>query len=165
MRRLWPFTVRGTGALILAVGCLIAANELGLVELLYFGVLLIAVLVAAVLSLFLTRRTGAIDRTMIPESVGVGDTAVVTARVTVRTAVPTPPGTWETPSRADSEAQPPAPSPHSPPGCADRSAPSSGRTPSPASPAAYTTSAPSPSRRRTRSASPAAAPFAASAPR
>ena len=95
MRRLWPFTVRGTGALILSVGCLIAANELGLVELLYFGVLLIAVLVAAVLSLFLTRRTGAIDRTMIPESVGVGDTAVVTARVTVRTAVPTPPGTWE----------------------------------------------------------------------
>ena len=51
VRRLWPFTVRGTGALILAVGCLIAANELGLVELLYFGVLLIAVLVAAVLSL------------------------------------------------------------------------------------------------------------------
>ncbi|MDZ8200036.1 DUF58 domain-containing protein [Microbacterium sp. SSW1-59] len=94
MRRLWPLTGRGTGALVLAVGCLIAAGELGLVELLYFGVLLLAVLAAAILSLFLTRRTGAVERTMTPESVGVGETAVVTARVTVRTAVPTPPGTW-----------------------------------------------------------------------
>ncbi|MDZ8276909.1 DUF58 domain-containing protein [Microbacterium aquimaris] len=95
MRRLWPLTTRGTGALILAVGCLVAAGELGLVELLYFGVLLFAVLAAAVLSLFLTRRTGAVERTMVPETVGVGETAVVTARVAIRTAVPTPPGTWE----------------------------------------------------------------------
>ena len=33
MRRLWPLTVRGTGALILAITCFVMANEFGITEL------------------------------------------------------------------------------------------------------------------------------------
>jgi len=43
MRRLWPLTARGTGAVALAVACFVIANEVGIVELMYFGILLVAV--------------------------------------------------------------------------------------------------------------------------
>lgn len=94
MRRAWPLTVRGTGALFLAVACFVLANELGLVELVYFGILLCATIVASVVSLYLTRRTESVVRSLSPDIVTVGRTNTVTVRVGVRTAVPTPPGTW-----------------------------------------------------------------------
>lgn len=94
MRRLWPLTLRGTGALILAIACFILANELGLIELVYFGMLLCAVLVAGIASLYLTRHTESISRSLSPDVPVVGSEAVVTVRVAVRTAVPSAQGRW-----------------------------------------------------------------------
>ena len=94
MRRLWPLTARGTGALILAVACFVIANEVGIVELMYFGILLIAVLAASVASLYLTRRSDTATRALTPDVATVGRDALVTVRVGVRTALPTAPGTW-----------------------------------------------------------------------
>ena len=95
MKRLWPFTVRGTGALALAIGCFIVANEIGVVELLYFGVLLIGILVASLISLHLVRRTDRITRSLSPDVGTVGRPSTVIARVSVRSPFPTAPGTWD----------------------------------------------------------------------
>lgn len=94
MRRLWPLTVRGTGALILAIGCFVVANEAGIAELQYFGILLLAVLATSIASLHLARRTEAVSRSLHPDVVNVGGDALVTVQVGMRTAIPTPAGTW-----------------------------------------------------------------------
>jgi uncharacterized protein (DUF58 family) len=94
MRRLWPLTVRGTGAGVLAVACFVIANEVGIVELMYFGILLVAVLGASVASLYLTRRSDTVTRSLSPDVATVGRDSLVTVRVGVRTALPTAPGTW-----------------------------------------------------------------------
>ena len=94
MRRLWPLTVRGTGALILALACFVVANETGVHELVYFGILLLAVLGASIASLYLARRSDVVTRSLIPDVATVGRETLVNVRVGVRTAVPTPPGTW-----------------------------------------------------------------------
>ncbi|HEX5631675.1 MAG TPA: DUF58 domain-containing protein, partial [Gemmatimonadales bacterium] len=94
MRRLWPLTARGTGALVLAVACFVIANEVGIAELMYFGFLLLAVLAASIASLYLTRRSDTATRALTPDVATVGRDALVTVRVGVRTALPTPPGTW-----------------------------------------------------------------------
>lgn len=94
MRRLWPLTVRGTGALVLAIGCFIVANEAGVAELQYFGILLLAVLAASVISLHLARRSDSIARTLHPDVATVGQDSLVTVQVGMRAAIPTPAGTW-----------------------------------------------------------------------
>ena len=94
MRRLWPLTARGTGAVALAVACFVIANEVGIVELMYFGILLVAVLAASVASLYLTRRSDTVIRSLSPDVATVGRESLVTVRVGVRTALPTAPGTW-----------------------------------------------------------------------
>ncbi|WP_243074019.1 DUF58 domain-containing protein [Microbacterium sp. SS28] len=95
MRRLWPFTVRGSGALALGIACFIVANELGVVELMYFGMLLLGVLVAAWVSLHLVRRTDRVTRSLSPDVGTVGRTSTVVTRVGVRSPFPTAPGTWQ----------------------------------------------------------------------
>ena len=94
MKRVWPLTVRGTGALVLAIACFIVANEAGIVELMYFGILMLAVVAASVASLYVGRRTDAVTRSLAPEIASVGRDARVSVRVEVRTALPTAPGTW-----------------------------------------------------------------------
>jgi len=94
MRRLWPLTVRGTGALILAIVCFVVAGEIAVLELMYFGILLLAVLGASIASLYLARRSDVVTRSLAPDVATVGRETQVTVRVGVRTAVPTPPGTW-----------------------------------------------------------------------
>ncbi len=94
MRRLWPLTVRGTGALILAIVCFVVSSETAVVELMYFGILLLAVLAGSVASLYLASRSDVVSRSLAPDVATVGREALVTVRVGVRTAVPTPPGTW-----------------------------------------------------------------------
>ncbi|WP_374311801.1 DUF58 domain-containing protein, partial [Microbacterium sp.] len=94
MRRLWPLTVRGTGALILAITCFVMANEFGVTELMYFGILLLAVIVASVASLYLSRRSDVVSRSLAPDVVTVGRESLVSVTVGVRTALPTPPGVW-----------------------------------------------------------------------
>lgn len=94
MRRVWPLTARGTGALILALACFAVANQLGLVELVYFGILLLAVVAVSFASLYLARRTETVTRSLSPDVAVVGRDTTVTVRVGVRTALPTAPGTW-----------------------------------------------------------------------
>ncbi|WP_438353976.1 DUF58 domain-containing protein [Microbacterium sp. CJ88] len=94
MRRVWPLTVRGTGALLLALACFVLASELGVIELVYFGVLLLAVLVAALVSLYLAHRTENVHRALSPDTVTVDRDAEVRVRVGVRTAMPSAPGGW-----------------------------------------------------------------------
>jgi uncharacterized protein (DUF58 family) len=90
----WPLTVRGTGALALAIVCFVVANEAGLVELMYFGILLVAVVAASVASLYLGRHTDAVTRALVPDVAAVGREARVSVRVEVRSALPTAPGVW-----------------------------------------------------------------------
>ena len=94
MRRLWPLTVRGTGALILAIVCFVVASEISVVELTYFGILLLAVVGGSIASLYLARRSDVVTRSLTPDIATVGRETLVTVRVGVRTAVPAPPGTW-----------------------------------------------------------------------
>ena len=79
---------------VLAVACFVIANEVGIVELMYFGILLLAVLGASVASLYLTRRSDTVTRSLSPDVATVGRDSLVTVRVGVRTALPTAPGTW-----------------------------------------------------------------------
>lgn len=95
LRRIWPLTVRGNGALVLAVASFVLAHEIGLIELVYFGVLLVAVLATSLVSLWLTRRIEAVSRSLTPDVPTVGRESVVTVRVGMRSALPTSPGTWD----------------------------------------------------------------------
>ena len=153
----WPLTVRGTGAVVLAVACFILANEVGIVELMYFGVLLVAVLGASVrLALPRRRRSDTVTRSLSPDVATVGRDALVTVRVGVRTALPTAPGRWRDTLPKGSRRRRTGSSPRSARACAERSASCSSRTPSRACGAASTRSARCRSSRPTRSASLAA---------
>jgi uncharacterized protein (DUF58 family) len=94
MSRIWPLTLRGTGALALAIVCFIFAGQLGVNELVYFGLLLLGVIAASLASLYVTRRADAISRSISTEVAAVGRTSNVAVRVGVRSALPTPPGRW-----------------------------------------------------------------------
>ncbi|MFG6475150.1 DUF58 domain-containing protein [Microbacterium sp. P06] len=95
VRRVWPLTLRGTGALVLAALGFVVAHEAGLVELVYFSVLLLSVLVASVVSLWFTRRIDTVSRSLSPDVATVGRESVVTVRVGVRNALPMSPGAWD----------------------------------------------------------------------
>lgn len=95
MRRLWPLTARGTGAVALALAAFVVAHEAGLGELVYFGVLLLAVVAGGLVSLFAARRTEAVARSLVPDVAAVGRASSVRVRVGMRSALPTAPGTWE----------------------------------------------------------------------
>jgi uncharacterized protein (DUF58 family) len=95
VRRVWPLTLRGTGALVLAIAAFVVAHEAGLIELVYFAVLLLAVLATSVASLWLTRRIDSVTRSLSPDVATVGRESVVTVRVGVRSALPTSPGSWD----------------------------------------------------------------------
>lgn len=88
MRRGWPLTLRGTGALVLAIASFILAGELGIVELMYIGCLLVALLVAGFVVLHVGRRVGQAERTLRPDIVPVGSSTRVRARVTMRSVSP-----------------------------------------------------------------------------
>lgn len=94
MKRLWPLTLRGTGAVLLGIAFMVAAGELGLPELMYFGVLLFVVVAASIASLYATRGSQHVARTLSSDVAGVGRASTVTAVVGVRSALPAPPGTW-----------------------------------------------------------------------
>ncbi len=94
MRRAWPLTVRGTAAGALALACFIASAQFGSVQLLAFGVFLVALVVVSLIALHITRRDVSLSRSSSPATVPVGADTRVTVRVSVRTALPTTPGTW-----------------------------------------------------------------------
>ncbi|MFJ4038450.1 DUF58 domain-containing protein [Microbacterium sp. NPDC090007] len=94
VRRWWPFTVRGTGALLLAIAAFVIAQRAGIPELLYFATLMAALLVASGLALLLTRGAGTVTRTITPEVPEVGGAATVIVRAGLRSTLPSGPGRW-----------------------------------------------------------------------
>lgn len=94
VRRRWPFTLRGTGALLLTVAAFLIAERAGIPELLYFATLLAALLVAAAIALLLTRGAGTVTRVVSPDVPEVGGAATVTVRAGMRSALPSGPGRW-----------------------------------------------------------------------
>jgi len=94
VKRLWPFTLRGTGAVLLAVAGFVIAQRAGIPELLYFATLLVALLAASAIALLLTRGTGSVSRVVTPETPEVGGSATVVVRAGLSSALPTGPGRW-----------------------------------------------------------------------
>lgn len=94
MKERWPLTLRGTGAVALGVVALIVAERAAIPELLYFGVLLLALVLFAAASALLVRASGEVVRTVSPEVPEVGGLAEVQLAVRVNSALPTLPGRW-----------------------------------------------------------------------
>lgn len=94
MTRWWPLTLRGSGAAVLAVAALVIAQRAGIPELMYFGVLMTALLATAAATLVIARRTDRVSRTVSPDVTEVGSRAQVLVRVGLQTALPTAPGRW-----------------------------------------------------------------------
>ena len=93
MRRRRLLTLRGTGALIAALGCLIAANVVGSRILLYLGVFLATLTVIAALAVRLPRRSGTVSRQISTDLLTVSETSRVTVRFALR-ALRVPRGLW-----------------------------------------------------------------------
>lgn len=107
MRRLWPLTLRGTGALLLAVAAFVVAQRAGIPELMYFGVLLAALLAGSAVALLLMRDAVAVTRAISPDVPEVGAPATVVVRAGLRSALPASAGRWrdETPPGFDGRAE------------------------------------------------------------
>lgn len=88
----WPFTARGTAALGIAAASFAIAGETGVIELVYFGVLLVALTAVSFGSLWLRGAPSAAARRVTPEVPVAGTATKVTvavkapARVLSRTA-------------------------------------------------------------------------------
>ncbi|MGW9157893.1 DUF58 domain-containing protein [Microbacterium sp. NPDC055665] len=93
MRRRRSLTSRGAGALIAALGCMIAANVLGARILLYIGVLLATLTLFSLLAVRLPRRSGTVTRQISTDLLTVSETSRVTVRFTLR-ALRVPRGLW-----------------------------------------------------------------------
>ena len=93
MPRRRTLTLRGTGALLSGLGCLIAANMVGAPILLYIGVLLLALTVFSLLVVRLPRRAGSVTRQVSTDLLTVSETSRVTVRFTLR-ALRVPRGLW-----------------------------------------------------------------------
>ncbi|MCK6080317.1 DUF58 domain-containing protein [Microbacterium sp. EYE_5] len=91
----WPLTPRGTGAVLIAVLCLILAQALGVPALVFFGVLLLAAVGISLASLWVGHRDDGVRRSFAPSVVGVGGDVDVRARIESRTLLPTVVGLWE----------------------------------------------------------------------
>jgi uncharacterized protein (DUF58 family) len=92
--RSWPLTLRGTGAVVLALAAFVLAHEFAVTELLYVSVLLLAAVAVSVATLYIVRRTERVSRSFVPDVASAGDDVVVRARVEIRTPLPTAQGTW-----------------------------------------------------------------------
>lgn len=93
MRPRRALTLRGTGALLGGLGCLIAANLIGAPILIYIGVLLVAMTLIALLAIRLPRRTGSVARQISTDLLTVSETSYVTVRFDLR-ALRVPHGLW-----------------------------------------------------------------------
>lgn len=80
----WPFTARGTGAVILGMAGIVCAHAFGVVELMYIGVLLLAIVALAWVSLWFVHRYGEVSRSFAPDVAAVGQESVVTVHATAR---------------------------------------------------------------------------------
>jgi uncharacterized protein (DUF58 family) len=94
MRRGWPLTLRGTGAVVLALACFLIADQLGLVELVWFGVLLLALVAGSLIAVLATRSRADVGRTILPAAPVTGTEIDVDVHVALRGASPALGGRW-----------------------------------------------------------------------
>jgi uncharacterized protein (DUF58 family) len=94
VKRVWPLTLRGAGALVLAVVCFAVAAQTALIGLVYFGVLLVALVIVSFVAVHLGHRTETVARSLRPDVAAVGRDVTVTLRVDVRTVLPSATGSW-----------------------------------------------------------------------
>lgn len=111
MRRRLPLTLRGISAIVLAVACLVLAGQVGLVELLWIAVLLLALVAGCLLAVFATRSRADVTRSFAPASPVAGTEIGVTVGVSLRGASPSLGGRWsdDLPSGARGTASGPFP--------------------------------------------------------
>lgn len=76
--RWWPFTLRGTGALTLAIASFVIAGETGVVELMFFGVLMAVLCAGSLASLWFRAAPTATARRVAPDVSTVGKPTTVT---------------------------------------------------------------------------------------
>lgn len=88
LRRGWPLTLRGGGAVVLGVGAIVLAHAVNVAELVYVGVLLLATVVVAWISLWFVHRYGEVSRSFAPDVAAVGHESVVTVHVSARSGLP-----------------------------------------------------------------------------
>ncbi|WP_223622116.1 DUF58 domain-containing protein [Microbacterium sp. EST19A] len=93
MRRRRTLTLRGTGALVAALGCMIAANLAGSRILLYIGLLLALLTLFCVVAVRVPRRSGTVTRRISTDLLTVSEASRVTVRFTLR-ALRVPHGLW-----------------------------------------------------------------------
>ncbi|KAA9131190.1 DUF58 domain-containing protein [Microbacterium caowuchunii] len=94
MRRVRLLTKRGTGALVLALGCFAVANQLGLVELIWFGLLMLALVIGSVLAVVAGRGRADVTRTVSPSVPEAGTDLSVSVHVVMRSTLPAMGGRW-----------------------------------------------------------------------
>lgn len=94
MRRVGPLTLRGLGALVVAVACFVLAGQLAVPELTFLGLFLLLLVAASFVFLRLGRRSVSIQRAFVPDVVAAGESVTVRVIVTVRSMVPGAPGHW-----------------------------------------------------------------------
>lgn len=90
----WPLTPRGTGAVVLAIGCFVAAHAFRIVELIFIGVLLLSAVAASLITLTLARRTETVARAFHPDVASAGSEVEVRLRVKTRSPIPAAQGRW-----------------------------------------------------------------------
>ena len=95
MKRRLPLTARGMGAIIVAAISLIVAAEAGVPPLVYFALLLLALVAAAAIWVYLPRNADAISRVLDPGLVVVDDEAVMRVHIGIRTQLPLPAMRWQ----------------------------------------------------------------------
>lgn len=89
-----PLTPRGVGAVVLGILALVLAGALAVPALVFFGVLLIAVVALCSASLWLGHHDDSVQRSFAPGVATVGGDVDVRARVESRTVLPTVVGAW-----------------------------------------------------------------------
>ncbi len=90
----WPLTLRGTGAVALAIVCIVVAQRFGLAELLYVAALLLVLVSASAATLYLVPSTERVTRSFAPDTPAVGGEATVRMRVEIRSLLPAAQGRW-----------------------------------------------------------------------
>lgn len=93
MRPRRALTLRGTGALLAGLGCLVAANLVAAPVLVHVGILLLALTCFSVLSVRLPRRSGTVARQISTDLLTVSETSRVAVRLDLR-SLRTARGLW-----------------------------------------------------------------------
>lgn len=84
LRRAWPLTPRGVGAVVIGLAAVVCAHSFGVPELVYVGVLLIASVALGWMSLWFVHRYGDVSRSFSPDVTAVGSESTVTVHATAR---------------------------------------------------------------------------------